>query len=156
LKSGPVGLSRDFIAVLWLVRYGCAGQIGLEESPDAYIAKMVEVFAEVRRVLRDRVARPAIRPYDCFEAGGLFQTQTSTTAASGGPMRSIGCLTTLVKRWPKPPERSATKQTKRKTNPNSKPTGQGNLIFPLKDTYHGRPRITALRLYLKSFVERPR
>jgi DNA modification methylase len=33
--------------------YGVAGQIGLEASPDAYVARMVEVFAEVRRVLRD-------------------------------------------------------------------------------------------------------
>ncbi len=32
--------------------YQIAGQIGLEETPDTYIAKMVEVFAEVRRVLR--------------------------------------------------------------------------------------------------------
>ncbi len=33
--------------------YGHEGQIGLEESPDAYVAKMVEVFREVRRVLKD-------------------------------------------------------------------------------------------------------
>lgn len=33
--------------------YGHAGQIGLEATPDAYVAKMVEVFREVRRVLRD-------------------------------------------------------------------------------------------------------
>jgi DNA modification methylase len=33
--------------------YGIDGQIGLEETPAAYIAKMVAVFAEVRRVLRD-------------------------------------------------------------------------------------------------------
>lgn len=33
--------------------YGCEGQIGLEESPDAFIEKMVAVFREVRRVLRD-------------------------------------------------------------------------------------------------------
>jgi len=33
--------------------YGCDGQIGLEDTPDAYVAKMVEVFREVRRVLRD-------------------------------------------------------------------------------------------------------
>jgi DNA modification methylase len=33
--------------------YGVAGQIGLEPTPDAYVARMVEVFAEVRRVLRD-------------------------------------------------------------------------------------------------------
>jgi DNA modification methylase len=33
--------------------YGCDGQIGLEQTLDDYVAKMVEVFREVRRVLRD-------------------------------------------------------------------------------------------------------
>lgn len=28
------------------------GQIGLEESPEAYVSKLVEVFREVRRVLK--------------------------------------------------------------------------------------------------------
>ena len=32
--------------------YGHDGQIGLEDTPDAYVAKMVEVFRAVRRVLR--------------------------------------------------------------------------------------------------------
>jgi DNA modification methylase len=32
--------------------YGCAEQIGLEPSPDEYIAALVAVFREVRRVLR--------------------------------------------------------------------------------------------------------
>jgi DNA modification methylase len=33
--------------------YGVAGQIGLEDTPDAFVAEMVAVFREVRRVLRD-------------------------------------------------------------------------------------------------------
>ena len=33
--------------------YGCAGQIGLESTPDAYVAELVAVFREVKRVLRD-------------------------------------------------------------------------------------------------------
>lgn len=33
--------------------YGRDGQIGLEETPDEYVAKLVDVFREVRRVLRD-------------------------------------------------------------------------------------------------------
>ena len=33
--------------------YGHGEQIGLEASPDAYVAELVEVFREVRRVLRD-------------------------------------------------------------------------------------------------------
>ena len=32
--------------------YGAAGQIGMEEQPEEYIAKLVDVFREVRRVLR--------------------------------------------------------------------------------------------------------
>ncbi len=33
--------------------YGVAGQIGLECTPDEYISRLLAVFAEVRRVLRD-------------------------------------------------------------------------------------------------------
>lgn len=38
----------------WGLRdYGVFGQIGLEKTPEEYVAKMVEVFREVKRVLRD-------------------------------------------------------------------------------------------------------
>jgi len=38
----------------WALRdYGVDGQIGLEETPEAYVAELVAVFAEVRRVLAD-------------------------------------------------------------------------------------------------------
>jgi len=38
----------------WGLRdYGTEGQLGLESTPEAYVAKMVEVFREVRRVLAD-------------------------------------------------------------------------------------------------------
>ena len=38
----------------WGLRdYGVDGQLGLESTPDEYVEKMVEVFREVRRVLRD-------------------------------------------------------------------------------------------------------
>jgi DNA modification methylase len=33
--------------------YGVEGQMGLEPTPDEFVAGMVEVFREVRRVLRD-------------------------------------------------------------------------------------------------------
>ncbi len=37
----------------WGLRdYGIDGQLGLEPTPEEYVSKMVEVFAEVRRVLR--------------------------------------------------------------------------------------------------------
>ena len=38
----------------WGLRdYGVAGQIGLEKTPEEYVNKIVQVFREVRRVLRD-------------------------------------------------------------------------------------------------------
>jgi len=38
----------------WGLRdYGVDGQIGLEETPEAYVARLVDVFREVRRVLKD-------------------------------------------------------------------------------------------------------
>ena len=38
----------------WGLRdYGHDGQIGLESTPEAYVSRMMEVFREVRRVLRD-------------------------------------------------------------------------------------------------------
>ena len=40
-------------AVLGIRDYGCDGQLGLEATPEEFVAKMVEVFAEVKRVLRD-------------------------------------------------------------------------------------------------------
>lgn len=33
--------------------YGCVGQMGLEETPDQFIAEMVSLFREIRRALRD-------------------------------------------------------------------------------------------------------
>lgn len=38
----------------WMLRdYGFPGQIGLEDTPEEFVAVMVKVFAEIRRVLRD-------------------------------------------------------------------------------------------------------
>jgi DNA modification methylase len=38
----------------WGLRdYGVAGQLGLEKTPEEYVANMVQVFREVRRVLKD-------------------------------------------------------------------------------------------------------
>lgn len=36
-----------------LRNYGEDGQIGLEETPEEYTLRLVEVFKEVRRVLKD-------------------------------------------------------------------------------------------------------
>jgi len=53
LPDGSVNCCVTSPPYFGLRDYGHAGQIGLEPTPDAYVAKMVEVFREVRRVLRD-------------------------------------------------------------------------------------------------------
>lgn len=56
LKTLPDGIVQTCITSppYWGLRdYGSAGQIGLEKTPEEYVAKMVAVFHEVKRVLRD-------------------------------------------------------------------------------------------------------
>jgi DNA modification methylase len=61
--------------------YGVEGQIGLEETPAAYVAKLVEVFREVRRVLRsDGVAW--VNLGDSYASSGKSGTISDTSNLS--------------------------------------------------------------------------
>lgn len=53
LEAGSVQMCVTSPPYWGLRDYGHDGQIGLESTPDAYVAKMVQVFREVKRVLRD-------------------------------------------------------------------------------------------------------
>lgn len=56
LRRMPSGLVNTCVTsppYFGLRDYGHPGQIGLEETPEEFIGKLVEVFREVRRVLRD-------------------------------------------------------------------------------------------------------
>jgi DNA modification methylase len=53
LPSGSVQTCITSPPYYGLRDYGHDGQIGLEQSPDAYVANLVAVFREVKRVLRD-------------------------------------------------------------------------------------------------------
>lgn len=56
MRRMPDGIAQTCVTsppYFGLRDYGHADQIGLEETPSAFVAKLVEVFAEVRRVLRD-------------------------------------------------------------------------------------------------------
>lgn len=55
--------------------YGVDGQIGLEETPESYVEKMVAVFSDVRRVLAD----------DGTVWVNLGDSYASNTKGSGGP-----------------------------------------------------------------------
>ena len=58
--------------------YGVDGQIGLEESPEQYVAKMVDVFREVWRVLRE----------DGTLWLNLGDSYAATTRSSGASLKS--------------------------------------------------------------------
>lgn len=60
--------------------YGCEGQVGLEDSVEAYVERLVEIFREVRRVLRPD--------------GVLWLNLGDRYAGSGSGARNAG-------RWPK-------------------------------------------------------
>ena len=69
----------------WGLRdYGNDGQIGLEDTPEAYVARMVDVFREVRRVLRDD-GTVWLNLGDCYSGAGY-----SNHANTGGATRAQG------------------------------------------------------------------
>lgn len=69
----------------WGLRdYGHADQIGLERTPEEYVAKLVAVFAEVRRVLRDDGVL-WLNLGDCY-ATGAGRAGKHTAMAAAGPM----------------------------------------------------------------------
>lgn len=56
MRRMPDGIAQTCVTsppYFGLRDYGHAGQIGLESTPAEFVAKLVEVFREVRRVLRD-------------------------------------------------------------------------------------------------------
>lgn len=74
--------------------YGHAGQIGLESTPDEFIAKLVAVFREVKRVLRDdgTLWVNIGDSYNGSGKGGVFSDASAKQATNRGanisrPMR---------------------------------------------------------------------
>jgi DNA modification methylase len=55
----------------WGLRdYGVEGQLGLERTPEEYVGKVVDVFREVRRVLRDD-GTLWLNLGDCYATGAV-------------------------------------------------------------------------------------
>jgi DNA modification methylase len=68
----------------WGLRdYGVDGQLGLERTPDEYVAKMVDVFREVRRVLRDD-GTLWLNLGDSYAAGSMTGKVGSNSSITGG------------------------------------------------------------------------
>jgi DNA modification methylase len=53
IKSASVDCVVTSPPYLGLRDYGAEGQIGLERTPEEYVAELVKVFCEVKRVLKD-------------------------------------------------------------------------------------------------------
>lgn len=62
----------------WGLRdYGADGQLGLEATPDEYISKMVEIFREMKRVLRDD-GTLWLNMGDCYAGSGRGRNADGT------------------------------------------------------------------------------
>lgn len=74
--------------------YGVAGQIGLEETPDEYIGRLVEVFREVRRTLKQDGTLWVVIA-DSYAGSGKGRckdgsySQNATTIESEGQINSV-------------------------------------------------------------------
>ncbi len=72
----------------WGLRdYGVEGQLGLEKTPEEYVQKMVDLFREVRRVLRDD-GTCWINLGDSYSSGGIISNFTDcfNRVMEGGPV----------------------------------------------------------------------
>lgn len=69
--------------------YGSEGQIGLEPTPDAYVARLVEVFREVRRVLADD-GTLWLNLGDSYAAGKQGRTDADRDFGSGRGGNKLG------------------------------------------------------------------
>jgi DNA modification methylase len=67
--------------------YQNSGQIGLETTPEAYVAKLVEVFREVRRVLRDD-GSIFLNLGDCYAGSGRGGNPTAASSTLEGSLQS--------------------------------------------------------------------
>ncbi len=67
----------------WSVRdYGVEGQLGLETTPQEYVTKLVEVFAEVKRVLTDDGSL-FLNLGDCYTGSGKGGDPTKSPIQAG-------------------------------------------------------------------------
>jgi DNA modification methylase len=74
----------------WGLRdYGVEGQIGLESSPEEYVTKMVEVFREVKRVLR-KDGTLWLNLGDSYASGGMSNPSSKSTLGGGKDLGAAG------------------------------------------------------------------
>ena len=82
-----------------LRNYGAAGQIGLEETPDEYVEKLVEIFREVRRVLKDD-GTLWLNVGDCYAGSGKGRTSDGVYSQKSKSIESYGQKSGKLRRAP--------------------------------------------------------
>ena len=78
--------------------YGVDGQIGLEATPDAFVAELVAVFREVRRVLRDD-GTVWLNLGDSYSSQPSWGRDSGTSTLDGRKQGKEGGATTDRKQW---------------------------------------------------------
>lgn len=81
--------------------YGVKGQIGLETTPEAYVAKLVDVFREVKRVLRDN-GTLWLNLGDSYAANRTCQVPASNVGKSTGEAQAAKGKASVVPEGLKP------------------------------------------------------
>ena len=94
LRSEPAGSVHCCVTsppYFGLRDYGVDGQIGMEQTPDEYVAEMVAVFREVRRVLRDD-GTLWLNLGDSYARTGGADRKISSTGKVGLTLRTLDQL----------------------------------------------------------------
>jgi site-specific DNA-methyltransferase (cytosine-N4-specific) len=108
----------------WRLRdYGVAGQLGLEKRPDEYVQRMIEVFREVRRVLKSDGSL-WLNLGDSYAASGKGGSGVSSTLNGGKKTQDICARATIADAIREPHAADSLRRTKRKFVYKHKPPGQ--------------------------------
>lgn len=99
IPSGSVHTCVTSPPYFGLRDYGHAGQIGLETTPDAYVARLVEVFRGVRRVLRDE-GTLWLNLGDSYARTGGTDRNISATGKAGNTLKTLDHLPDRKQRAP--------------------------------------------------------
>ncbi len=100
LRTLPAGRVRCCVTSppYWGLRdYGVAGQLGLERTPDEYVARLVEVFREVRRVLADD-GTLWLNLGDCYASSPCGNPDDARTSGLTSPGRGKDAISRAGKR----------------------------------------------------------
>lgn len=89
LESGSVQTCVTSPPYFGLRDYGMPDQIGLEPTPEEFVAALVAVFRDVRRVLRDD-GTLWLNLGDSYAANRTYQVPSTKGGAKHGPAQSVG------------------------------------------------------------------